>query len=220
TAPSAPTSATGSPCGDSSSSTSTCATTAGPSWRGSPARPWSRSGGTTGFARWTSPRRSSGWCPAPSSPSSSRAATRRRSRSAPPSRSGSRRSSARSPLGVRRPSSLAREAHALQRLVDASEGRNRHEAVVPRARHVDLLLEVEEHVGCILHQELRELRVVLLALGGVGGAACRLERLVRARGLVMGEVAALPLARVPDCVGEGGVLGVVGAAHPQALESP
>src|SRR6266850_4699103 len=89
TAPCAPTSATGSPCAGSSSSTSTPATTAGPSSRGSPARPWSRSGATTGSVRWTRPRRSRASSPGPSSRSSSRAATRRRSKSVRPSRAGS-----------------------------------------------------------------------------------------------------------------------------------
>ena len=77
---------------------------------GSPLRRWFRSDGTIGSARSTSPRRSRGWSPAPSLPSSTGAATRHRSKSAPRSRSGSPRSSARS-----RPASDARTHFPVQR---------------------------------------------------------------------------------------------------------
>src|SRR5215813_12720665 len=68
--------------------------------------------------------------------------------------------------------------HVPQRLVDPGERRDRYEPVVPLLRDVHLLREVEEDVRRVLHQELRELRIVLLALGLHVRASRRLQLLV------------------------------------------
>src|SRR4029450_1451194 len=120
--------------------------------------------------------------------SSSAAATRPRSRSV-------RRSRSTWPL-------FSGPAHRLERLVHAGEGRNRHEALVALPGDVDLLLEVEEDVRRVVHQDLGELSVGALALGHDVGAARLLQQLIDLRVLVVGEVATLPLTGVPDGVGE------------------
>ena len=81
----APTRATASPCGGSSSRTSTRATIAGASCHASRRPRWWRWGATIGSARWTRPRRSTASCPTRRWPSSRRVATRRRSRRPRPS---------------------------------------------------------------------------------------------------------------------------------------
>src|SRR5881296_1218242 len=80
-----------------------------------------------------------------------------------------------------RRSSLPAPADRLERLVHAGKGRDGHEAVVSLPRHVDLLREIEEHVGRVLHQDPRELGVRLLALADHGRAPRLLEELVDTR---------------------------------------
>src|SRR5262249_46469448 len=114
--------------------------------------------------------------------------------------------------------SLARPAHSLERLVDAAVGRNGDEALVRLPCHVHLLREVEEDVGRIGHQELGELRIVALALRLTAGAPRRLDGLVHLGVLVVGEVASLPLARMPDRVREGIGIVEIGPGHDDRLE--
>jgi pimeloyl-ACP methyl ester carboxylesterase len=70
----------------------------------------------------------------------------------------------------------------------------------------------------VLHEHARELRIGALALGDDGGASRLLEELVHARVLVVREVPALPLARVPDRVREGIGVVVIRPADHDALE--
>src|SRR6266850_3929549 len=202
--PPAPRRGTVSRSGNSSSSANTAATIAARNWGASRVRRSSRWGATTGSARWTRRRRSTAWSRTPRWPSSRPAATPRTSRSG-------KRSCARSAL-------LSGPAHRLERLVDPPERGQRHEALVALPRHVHLLREIEEDVRRVLHEGLREVAVELLALGHHGGAARLLEQLVHARVLVVREVAALPLARVPDGVRERVGIVVVRPVHHDTLE--
>src|SRR5438105_4926171 len=114
--------------------------------------------------------------------------------------------------------SPARPAHGFERLIDAAVGRDGNEALVSLSRDIDLLGEVQEHIRSVGHQELRELRVVALALGLTARASRRLEDLVHLRVLVVGEVAPFPLARMPDRIGKGIGIVEVGPSDADRLE--
>src|SRR5262249_33922816 len=163
----------------------------------------------------------------PAAPGTARPATARAGPAAAPARRSpdtparpASRSSPGRPAGAggRWRRSLAGPADGPERLVDAAVGRDGDEALVALAGDVDLLREVEEDVGRVLHQDPRELGVVLLPLCLVGGPAGRFQGLVGLGVLVVPVVPALPLARVPDRVGEGVGVVMIRPAHDDGLE--